>query len=200
MDALLKKLIRDYNYLNETLGDVIEISNRAEGEFRTALMDVDPDAMEALKPKTQEVNLDDENVEVLEEHREPKHDDPKFKKLFRKLAVKCHPDKLGDIADAEAKFLKRVYEDLSYANENYDWGMLLKLAMELDVEFNDLGEEEIGNINENIELLRHNIERYETSMAYRWRITPSENQESYLKECAILFNQFLNKKSNDPGK
>lgn len=192
MDALLKKLIRDYNYLNETLDDVIEISNQAEGEFRTALMDVDPEAMEALKPKTQEVNLDDENVEVIEEPSEPKHNDAKFKKLFRKLAVKCHPDKLGDIAEAEAKFLKRVYEDLSYANENHDWGMLLKLAMELDIEFNDLGEEEMENISKNIELLKQDIGRYENSMAYSWFMKNDENaKKEYLAVCAKIFKKSL---------
>jgi len=192
MDPLLKKLIRDYNYLSDTLEDIIEISGKAESEFRSALLDSDPEAAEALNPKDREINLEDDNVEVEEVDKEPSHNDAKFKKLFRKLAVKCHPDKLIDISESEAKFLKRVYEELTLANDTHDWGMLLKLAMELDIEFNDLGEEEINNINKNIESLKDDISKYENSMAYSWYTQTDENsKKEYLASCAKIFKKSL---------
>ena len=60
MDPRIKKLIRDYNYLSETLEDVKEISATAESEFKAALFEEDPGAAQALapKPKTQTIEID----------------------------------------------------------------------------------------------------------------------------------------------
>lgn len=195
MNPILKKLIRDYNYLNETLDDVKEISSVAEGEFRTALMQSDPDAVEALRPKTQEININDENVNIKIEKKEAvNYNDSKFKKIFRKLAVKCHPDKLGDISNREAELLKRSYEQLTWANDNYDWGMLLKLAFEFDIEIDDLGDDEIINIKQNIETLKNEINKYEKSMAYSWYVKNDEDsKKEYLAICAAVFKKSLSK-------
>ena len=191
MNPILKKLIRDYNYLNETLDDVKEISSVAEGEFKNALMESDPEAVEALRPKTQDINLEDAEIRIDDTIVE-NHNDVKFKKLFRKIAVKCHPDKLGNIAENEAKFLKKSYEDLNTANQNHDWGMLLKLAMELDIEFDDLGDAEVENIGKNIEILQGEIKRYENSMAYSWYTKNDENsKKEYLAICASIFKKSL---------
>lgn len=192
MNPILKKLIRDYNYLADTLVDVKEISSIAEGEFRNAMMETDPKAMEALTvPKEVKIKIEEEiqqEEEVLIEH----NSDPKFKKLFRKIAVKCHPDKLRDMYAAETKFLKRVYEDLMEANRNYDWGMLLKLAMELDIEVEDIGDEEITNISKNINDLHQEIARYENSMAFSWYTKNDENsKKEYLAACAEIFKKSL---------
>jgi hypothetical protein len=195
MDPRLKKLIRDYNYLSDTLEDVKEISAVAEGEFKVALFEEDPDAAQALAPpKTQEIKLDAENVEVVEEPSIEQYNDPKFKKLFRKVAVKCHPDKLGDMNSSEAKFLKKVYEDLTEANRNHDWGMLLKLSMELDVDCDDIGIDEMNNIAESISTLQKEISRYENSMAFSWYTKNDEkSKKEYLAVCISTFKSFLEK-------
>jgi hypothetical protein len=194
MNPILKKLIRDYNYLNETLDDVKEISSVAEGEFRNAMLESDPEAVEALMPKPKiDIEIKEEDIEIIEEVNN-NHNDPKFKKLFRKIAVKCHPDKLRDINSSETKFLKKVYEDLNDANSKHDWGMLLKLAMELDIEFDELGEDEISNISENISIIKGDIARYENSMAYSWYIKNDENsKKEYLAICADIFKKSLNR-------
>ncbi len=191
MNPMIKKLIRDYNYLSDTLEDIKEISNIAENEFRNALMETDPEALNALMPKTQELPL--ENVEVVEESFVEKHNDLKFKKLFRKIAIKCHPDKIKDVSEAEAKFLKKIYEDLNEANSNHDWGMLLKLAMEMDIEFDELSENELENISNNINELHQKIKRYENSMAFTWYIKNDENsKKEYLAICANIFKKSIN--------
>ena len=50
------------------------------------------------------------------------HGDSKFKKLFRKAAVKCHPDK--HISSEYSEKMKVSYELLTLANDTYDWGLL----------------------------------------------------------------------------
>jgi hypothetical protein len=189
MNSITKKLIRDYIYHSETLEDVVQISTEAEQNFRDALNTEDPKALEALaspegspKPKKEE----DESV---------KFDDSKFKKLFRKLAVRCHPDKLEtlDVSDREKSFLKECYEMISIANDTYDWGLLLKVALDLDVEVNELEQEQIDNINQNIEAIKARIEKYEASMAYKWyTLTDSDIKQKYLQQCADIFKKSLN--------
>lgn len=196
MDPRLKKLIRDYNYLSETLEDVKEISAMAEGEFKVALFEEDPDAAQALAPpKNQVINIENDNVEVVvEESNTENFNDPKFKKLFRKIAKECHPDKLKDLNQSEAKFLKKVYEDLTEANRQHDWGMLLKLAMELDIDIDDIGDEEMSNITKSIGDLQKEIQKYENSMAFSWYTKNDEkSKKEYLAVCINTFKSFLEK-------
>jgi len=182
MDVKSKKAIRDYIYNLETLDDIKEISSIAESEFRQAMNSEDPEALGALSGGESKPKEDD--IESIN------HGDSKFKKLFRKAAVKCHPDK--HIAGDYSELMKAAYELLTIANDNYDWGLLLKVCLDLNIDVEDLGEAEINNIIEKTEELKDSIGRYETSMAYSWYNINDETQKNeYLAECAKIFNKFL---------
>jgi hypothetical protein len=148
------------------------------------------DALEALQPKEGSVP-----PKKIEEIDEVKFEDKDFKKIFRKLAVKCHPDKLTkDISERESNFLKKCYEDMNLANLTYDWGLLLKVANELDVEITDLSEAHFDNINSNIESIKRKISMYENSMAYKWyTLSDPEIKKGYLETCAAIFMKSVNK-------
>lgn len=186
MEISLKKLIRDYQYNLETLHDVKEISSVAEGQFRNAMQEEDPEALNALSNPDAQNNKED----IEETHID---NGPKFKKIFRKAAVKCHPDKLSpEMSDREQLFMKECYENLNKANDNNDWGMLLKVALDLDIEFGGLGPDELNNISEQIENLKKDISKYENSMAYSWYNQNSEEQKRlYLAECAKIFRKSI---------
>jgi len=190
--SLNRKLIRDYTYYQETLDDVKDISKEAEGLFRDALNKDYKKALEALVPNKDSDSKKSENEEDESVHFE----DKTFKKLFRKLAVKCHPDKLvNGYSEREKEFLKKCYENLTLANSTYDWGLLLKTAVELDVDIPDLSEDHISNIKENIEKIKENISKYEQSMAYKWyEMGADESKKEYLQQCAGIFMNSLNKK------
>lgn len=187
MDAITKKLIRDYTYYTETLDDVSQISSNAEKVFRDALGALDPEALKVLSgPVLSEGEIPPKSVEDIETVH---FDDKDFKKVFRKIAVKCHPDKLNDsYSDREKMFLKECYNGLNKSNETYDWGLLLKIAVELDVEVDEISPEQLQNIQDNINKIREKIYKYEESMAYKWYLLPSaEVQKEYLAECANIF-------------
>jgi len=190
MNSFTKKIIRDYIYVIETLDDVTEISSAAEREFREALMTESPEALEALVvPKGQAKPKIESEEEVV------KFYDKDFKKIFRKLAVKCHPDKIQDASEREAKFLKKCYEDINKANDTYDWGLLLKVAAELNVDVEDLTVEQMQNIQQNIESIRKKINLYEGSMAYQWyALNDTAVKQKYLQTCADIFKNSLKPK------
>ena len=197
MNGITKKLVRDYIYYTETLDDVLKISESAEQVFREALRELDPIALKALAvPVLAEGEIPPKRIEDIEEVH---FEDKDFKKLFRKIAIKCHPDKLNDsYSEREKSFLKECYNNLNKSNSTYDWGLLLKIAIELDVEIGELTPDQLNNIQENINKVREKILKYEESMAYKWYLLPDdENKKGYLEQCANIFKNSIN--TNPPA-
>jgi hypothetical protein len=188
MEATIKRLIRDYIYNLETLIDVKDISSNAENLFKQAMMIEDPLAMEALTPKDIKIPNEDDIME-----KEIINNGIKFKKLFRKAAVVCHPDKLNSSSSIrEFEFMKSCYSQLTEANDTNDWGLLLKVSIELDIDIIELDEDEISNISGKINDMKSSISQYENSMAYSWYNQKSEEQKKlYLAECAAIFKRAL---------
>jgi len=192
MNGITKKLVRDYIYYTETLDDVLKISESAEQVFREALRELDPIALKALAvPVLAEGEIPPKRIEDIEEVH---FEDKDFKKLFRKIAIKCHPDKLNDsYSEREKSFLKECYNNLNKSNSTYDWGLLLKIAIELNIEVEELTTDQLTNIQENINKIREKILKYEESMAYKWYLLPDdENKKGYLEQCANIFKNSIN--------
>ena len=193
--ATLKKILRDYNYLYESLIDVKDISSIAESEFRNAMVESgDNEAMKALMPSN---NPSVENPEIKEEEPVENHNDTIFKKLFRKIVLKCHPDKIKSASEKEAQFLKECYENATTANNSYDWGLLLRTASNLDLDLQDISEEQIQNIKLKNEDLKKEIQKYESSMAYQWYTKDDEKaRQKFLSICLGVFKNSLNDKNS----
>ena len=80
---------------------------------------------------------DDENLKI-----ESDVDDDTFKKVYRKVAGKTHPDKGGD----DDKF-----KEANEANRTKDLGKLMEMADDLGIEV-PLDDEMVGNIKKQIKL------------------------------------------------
>jgi len=197
ISANFKKILRDYNYLYESLTDVKEISSIAEGEFRQAMIDSgDKEALQALVPnESQQTKLNE--IKQEEQEKEPTHNDVDFKKLFRKIVIKCHPDKNRDANEKQLEFLKECYENATLANNVYDWGLLLRVASQLDVDLSDIDEKQMQNIKLKNEELQKEIQKCESSMAYQWYTKDDEKtRERFLAICLGVFKNCLKPKAN----
>lgn len=183
----LNKILRDYNYLYESLNDVKEISEIAEVEFREAMIQSgDNEALEALVPTEQDAQKM-KDAKVVEEEA-VNHNDLEFKKLFRKVVVKCHPDKINTESEDEAEIMKEAYNIAVKANDKYDWGLLLRVASKLSIDCDFVSNEQIEIIRKRNEELKEEIEKYEGSMAYRWYSqTEEEARNNFLAFCLGIF-------------
>jgi|GEM_PF-5064170 len=192
MNNIFKKLIRDYTHQTETLVDVQDISADAESHFREAMVDYNNEALKALAPKSEG------EAPKIEDAPSVKFEDKHFKKIFRKIAIKCHPDKLDDsYSEREIKFLKKCYENINEANNSYDWGLLLKTALELDIEIDELSKEAFQNISENTDKIKNKISKYEESMAYTWYMMSDPNMKNaYLDSCSKIFMKMISGEDN----
>lgn len=196
-NVTLKKILRDYNYLYESLIDVKDISSIAEGEFRTAMVNSgDNEAMKALVPSNNP-DIEKSEVEIKKEDLIENHNDAVFKKLFRKIVLKCHPDKIKGDSEKEAQFLKECYENATDANNAYDWGLLLRTASNLNIDLQDINEEQIKNIKLKNETLKEQIKKYESSMAYQWYAKDDErSRQKFLNICLAVFKNSLKDKNS----
>ena len=192
----LRKILRDYNYLYESLNDIKDISSVAESEFREAMVNSgDNEAMKALLP-SENSNSKVEQKEIEEAIIE-NHNDAVFKKLFRKIVLKCHPDKIKSASEKEAQFLKECYENATKANDIYDWGLLLRTASNLDIDLQDIDEAQIQNIKLRNEELKTEIQKYESSMAYQWYTKDdAKSRERFLAICLGVFKDSLKDKNS----
>lgn len=191
----LRKILRDYNYLYESLQDVKEISSVAEGEFRTAMINSgDKEALQALIPNESQTQKLKEIVEETEKEIEENHNDKEFKKIFRKIAIMCHPDKNIGADESKIAFLKDCYEQANFANKNYDWGLLLRIAGSLGMDDIELTPEQIENIKKKNQELSNEIQKYEGSMAFQWYTKNDEMaREKFLAICLGVFKNSLKK-------
>lgn len=191
---ILKKILRDYTYLTESLTDIKSISSEAEIEFRNALREEDSDAVKALLNPNVKKDENEVDENSNQDESDPSYGDKDFKKLFRKVVVKCHPDKLdNDIPHNIKEYYKEQYELATKANDTYDWGLLIMVAINLDIEIQDIDENQLKNIENRIEELKIEISKYENSMAYQWfNIKDETLKNKYLVECAKVFKMSTN--------
>ena len=97
----------------------------------------------------------------------------------------------------EAEFLKTCYENATLANDSYDWGLLLRVASQLDVDLSDINEQHLQNIKSKNEDLKKQIEKYESSMAYQWYTKDDEKtRERFLAICLGVFKKSLKNKED----
>jgi len=179
-----KKILRDYNYLYESLIDVKDISSIAESEFREAMIQSgDKEALQALIPN----DAQQSKLEEIEEEKELTHNDVDFKKLFRKIVIQCHPDKIKSVSESESEFLKECYENATSANDTYDWGLLIRVASKLEINLEGVNIQ-ISEIKRKNEELQNEINKYENSMAFQWYTKDTKEQkQNFLQFCLGVF-------------
>ena len=106
---------------------------------------------------------DDENLKI-----ESEVDEDTFKKVYRKVAGKTHPDKGGDTD----KFKKA-----NEANRNKDFGALLEMADEVGVEV-EINNEIREQIHKHIKAVSNTITNLKTTMAWTWVHVNEDNRDT----------------------
>ena len=103
----------------------------------------------------------DEKVDTKDPYAEIKTDvsEDTMKKVYRKVANKVHPDKKGGD--------KEKFQIASEANKNNDFGQLLEMADELEIDI-ELSNELIDEMNKQCNAVVNNINTIKTTTAWTW--------------------------------
>ena len=94
----------------------------------------------------------------------PKKPLPKgYKSLYRKIASKTHPDKIGD--DDEKK---EIFQKVTAAIDSENYFKLVEYATILDIEIPDEVPVKTEDIDKKIQKIQHNIDNMTKSVAWEW--------------------------------
>ena len=117
----------------------------------------------------------DESVKHAQDTKDPYEEietevsEDSFKKVYRKVANKVHPDKKGGS--------KKKFQLATEANKNKDFGALLEMADELEIDF-ELSNELIDEMTKQCKAVVDNITKMKTTMAWTWAHSKEQERES----------------------
>ena len=107
----------------------------------------------------------DESVKHAQDTKDPYEEiqtdvsEDTMKKVYRKVANKVHPDKKGGD--------KKQFQLASEANKNNDFGALLEMADDLEIDI-ELSNELIDEMNKQCNAVVNNINTIKTTTAWTW--------------------------------
>ena len=193
---IFKRLVREYEFLIEDLKDIEKANSEIKDSFMKSLTDIDVEGV--LQTESMDNMADDwaKSVKAHEEEEKESNKHPDFKSLFRKVVVKCHPDKLGsDLLSAEMEIYKEIYEQSVDANETEDWAKLIRCAIKLELEIPESAYDQIDAIEKSINKLKQKQTEILNSTAWTWyKINDSDSKLDILKQ-HLNFMALITKKN-----
>lgn len=166
---IFKRLVKEYEFLVEDLKDIEVANSEIKDSFMKSLSDIDKEGILETEQMDSMANDWAKSIKLDQELEKESNKHPDFKSLFRKVVIKCHPDKLDtNISAAEAKEYKEIYEDAIVANETEDWAKLIMVAMKLGVEIPASAYDQIEAIEKSINKLKQKQHNIINSVAWTW--------------------------------
>ena len=154
-----KKIRQKLRYLQYELMETKIIYKNSLRKFH---QDFSQDISEQPKP--------DEKVDTKDpyEQIETEVSEDTMKKVYRKVANKVHPDKEGGD--------KEKFQLAATANKNKDFGQLLEMADELEIDI-ELSNELIDEMNKQCNAVVNNINTIKTTTAWTWAHCQPQERE-----------------------
>lgn len=175
-----KRTLRKYEYLTEELEDVKLIYNDFTTHFNEALIKA------GYQPEKPEPNTGDTQTPQSKESLLS----PKYKKLFRQIVLKTHPDKLSkETSEGDKNYLISLYEQAVIANETGDITPILFIAIKLELDVSDYMKD-VESIVKSCEKLEEEITKLQKSSCWYWNeLTDEKEKEEFIKK----FLSYINK-------
>ena len=165
-----------------TLDDAIEdFNDRFETGRKMEIVEPEPKD-EELSESQEMVESQEEDEEEEEFVPEPEEDitpevpdsdevfgkDRDLEELFKKIALKTHPDKLRDLDEEEREYRINLYKDAANAVKKGDGATLLDIAYELSVVFNIDADKEVKWLNKKIQQLEYKMMEIKQTAEWIW--------------------------------
>tara|TARA_B100000212_G_scaffold336568_1_gene310078 strand:- start:1380 stop:2018 length:639 start_codon:yes stop_codon:yes gene_type:complete len=195
MSNQFRKFTLQYAYLQLEKDEVFDICEKAEPQIREGMKKFYPEHFKRFfgppeeivsKEKKEEdvghgtqkedmISDSDEQPEskiLNEEHHTiktpPKNKDLKI--LYRKIAEKTHPDKIGNNSQAH------IFSEASSAYSSNNIARLLELAGQLNIEILKLSDESILLLKNNIKKISEQINTKKGSTAWAWHMAGDSDE------------------------
>lgn len=192
---IFKRLVREYEFLVEDLKDIEAANSEIKDSFMKSLSDIDETGI--LQTEQMDSIASDwaNSVKDLEDLEKESNKHPDFKSLFRKVVIRCHPDKLPtDLTEVKFNEYKDIYEDSVDANETEDWAKLIRCAIKLEMELPESAYDQIESIENSINKLKEKQNNILSSTAWTWYKTSNNDTKLDILKQHLNFMDILTRK------
>jgi hypothetical protein len=126
-----------------------------------------------------------------------KNADPEVKRMFKKIASQCHPDKLQDLEDGfERKKKQELYQKARRALENNDVLIMADVASELGVEVPEITKLQLKQTEQKITAIKKELSMIESTAVWHWFFTEDPKaKDNILKQ---LFEAMYGQRNSRP--
>jgi hypothetical protein len=122
-----------------------------------------------------------------------KKKDETFKKLFKSIALKAHPDRLENVSDFEKGQKERIFKKSLAAIEAEDLLTLLEMARRLNIEPPQLEKRHIDKVNKEINEIKKELKLIKSTYLWVWHNSENEDEKER------ILNELLRKVDPRPG-
>ena len=179
MSRKFKKLTLQYSYFELEIEEVDEICLAMDKDMQKYFKENYPDQYEAFYDSPTSIPISEDkpsegepNDDGNEQEKESRVKNKDLKKLYRKIAEKTHPDKVGNDEKSD------LFSEAATAYSENDLATLLKIASSLNIEILDLSAESIILLEENIENLKNRIDNKKKTTAWAWHNCKSNEEKN----------------------
>jgi|APSaa5957512535_1039671.scaffolds.fasta_scaffold00626_2 hypothetical protein len=175
-------------------------SSMVEEEKNKDLEEYDPDQdQEQEEVKAEPAPPEPPNPEDMPEQQSALKDaSPEVKKMFKKIASQCHPDKLQDMDDGFEKTKKeQLYQKARQALENNDVLIMADVANELGVEIPEITETQLKQTEQKIISIKKELSMIESTAVWHWFFTedPARKDDILKQLFQVMYEEQQNARS-----
>ena len=174
----LRQKLNQWKFLCKSEKDVCELIESYDTELNLVLNEILECTNETSTKEKEEsniikINLEEEDSKIEEEFEDEKilNQSPDWaKKLYKKIALQTHPDKLDKMNIASEEKLKReeIFKEAAQSLKSGDYDLLLRLAGDLDLEFDIDDEILLDLVEESTKKMTKNIQKLQGSAPWAW--------------------------------
>lgn len=104
------------------------------------------------------------------------------KELYREIVKETHPDKTKDLDKKEIKNRNKLYRAAVEGKKKGDFWGILKAALELDVDFKNISEQFIKDVEHSISNIEKEISKIKSDIMYQWYKSSSQVKQSIFEQ------------------
>jgi len=119
-------------------------------------------------------------LDVISEEEQDPERDPDLYKIYKKIAMKTHPDRVKD------ESLIDFFDQATQAMKENDWMIILTIALALDIKTPEFTEELRQKLQANILEINTKVKNLHNTAAWVWANTAEQNKEKIRKSIRAM--------------
>ena len=192
-EILNKKIKMEMRMSNQLLKESEELFELYERLFKDDFSkEINFMARKAAEITEEEKMVNPIDVINEEEEEEPERD-PDLYKIYKKIAMKTHPDRVKDESMVD------FFDQATQAMKENDWMTILTIALALEIKTPEFTEELRQKLQANILEINTKVKSLHNTAAWVWANTAEQNKEKIRKSIRAMmgideeeFRAFLN--------